>query len=766
MQDTYLDKLNQQQQHAVTTTEGPLLVLAGAGTGKTSVLTTRIAHILKKQLAYPSQILAVTFTNKAAREMKERIASYVENDHPDNPYNASRLWLGTFHAVAARILRSHVDAVGLRPQFAIINDDDQLRLVKQLLANHNIDEKKNPAKMFVNIIGRWKDQGLAVAEVLANAQSGSYSSNDESSRNFGYIYAGGIAPTIYDEYQQQLRAQNACDFGDLLLYNLQLFKHSPDVMDYYAQKFRYILVDEYQDTNIAQYLWLRLLASGHHNICCVGDEDQSIYAWRGAEIGNILRFEQDFPTANIIRLEENYRSSSHILGAASGLIAYNQQRLGKVLKASGKNSHNGSKVQIISCYDSIEEAEIISRYIISDRGNQQHNDNFAQTAILVRAGYQTRQFEESFVNNRIPYKVVGGLRFYERQEIRDVMAYLRLAVQPADGLAFERIINTPKRGVGKATIDKIRNISLENNISFFAAANSALDSGIIKGKSSGHLRKLIHDIKNWHQLLQDSSDGAEQQSDASLEVIDIAEFAKKILDDSGYIMMWQNDNSPEAKTRLDNIKELLRAIREFENLAEFLEHVSLVNEQNESPEQQNMVTIMTIHAAKGLEFEKVFLPGWEEGLFPSTRSIDESGQNGLEEERRLAYVAITRAKSQLFISHANRRRIYYNWQDSIPSRFLNELPKEHIESDMGRKNRHGYGNFSNNSRLNIINQNISDNSNDSGYNAGQNNSDGKIVSHAKFGRGKIISNNGGDIIEVLFDNSGRKKIKKDFLEYI
>jgi DNA helicase-2/ATP-dependent DNA helicase PcrA len=630
----YLKSLNTAQLEAVENIDGPLLILAGAGTGKTKVLTTRMAHIILSRKAYPSQILSVTFTNKAAREMRERITNLVE---------AEGIWLGTFHSIAAKILRRHAELVGLSSNYNIIDTDDQIRLLKNIISSSNIDEKKYPPKLLLAIIQKWKDLGLTPDKI---------SENDLGSA------AHYIAKQAYFEYQKRLLSIGAVDFGDLLLLNIQLFTNHPDLLTSYQYKFRYILVDEYQDTNIAQYIWLRMLAQGHKNICCVGDEDQSIYGWRGAEIGNILRFEQDFPGAKVIRLEQNYRSTNYILSVASKVISNNTMRLGKVLWT---DFSEGSKVKLAGLIDDREEARYIAGEIMSLKRNE--DAKLSEMAILVRAGFQTRAFEECFMSYGLNYKVIGGFKFYERLEIRDVIAYIRVALQPDDDLALERIINTPKRAIGDATVKQLYNYAHIHNISLFKAIENMIKSEELKTRVKTPLKSLVESFNKWHELYDIKN---------HVEVVEI------ILKESGYLAMWQQDKSIEAEGRIENIKELLRALEEFNNISEFLEHVSLVTDVDLS-DQENMVNIMTLHAAKGLEFNNVFLPGWEEGIFPHQRALDESGNNGLEEERRLAYVGITRAKRELHISYTTYRRVYNQFQNQMPSRFIAELPLDSIE---------------------------------------------------------------------------------------
>ncbi|MGQ9369866.1 ATP-dependent helicase [Azospirillum sp. ST 5-10] len=633
----YLDGLNPSQREAVEALDGPVLVLAGAGTGKTRVLTTRLAHLLMTRRAAPFQILAVTFTNKAAREMRERVASLVGVE-PEG------WWLGTFHALAARILRRHAELVGLKSNFTILDTDDQIRLIKQLLEADGIDHKKWPARQVLGVIERWKDRGLT-PDRLADSDGGEV--------------AGGRTVALYRAYQDRLRTLNACDFGDLLLHTLVIFQSHADVLADYHRKFRYILVDEYQDTNVAQYLWLRILSQGHRNICCVGDEDQSIYAWRGAEIGNILRFETDFPGARIVKLEQNYRSTGHILAAATGIIAHNQGRLGKTLWT---DADSGDLVRLKAVWDGEEEARWVGDEIES---LQRLGVSLGAMAVLVRAGFQTREFEERFITLGLPYKVIGGPRFYERQEIRDALAYLRVVFSPDDDLAFERIVNVPKRGIGPAALQTLYQAGRARGVSLVEAGWGLTETDELKPKVRNTVRGLLQDFFRWRTLA------------ATMPHTDLA---RLVLDESGYTRMWQEDKSPEAPGRLENLKELITAMAEFENLGGFLEHVSLVMENAEAAGTEQ-VTLMTLHGAKGLEFDIVFLPGWEEGVFPNQRALDENGIAGLEEERRLAYVGLTRARKRAHISHAANRRLYGNWVSAIPSRFVDELPPEHVEAD-------------------------------------------------------------------------------------
>lgn len=637
----YLDELNAAQREAVEALDGPVLMLAGAGTGKTKALTTRIAHLLSTGRARPNEILAVTFTNKAAREMKNRVGHLLGQAVEGVP------WLGTFHAICVKLLRRHAELVGLKTNFTILDTDDQIRLLKQLVIAAGIDEKRWPARQLAHVIDGWKNRAWTPDKVPA-AESGAYNHQ-------------GIE--IYGQYQERLKALNAVDFGDLLLHVVSIFQSHDDVLAQYQRWFKYILVDEYQDTNVAQYLWLRLLAKGHKNICCVGDDDQSIYGWRGAEVGNILRFEKDFPGAKVVRLEQNYRSTPHILAAASGVIAANEGRLGKTLFT---NLDEGEKVRLIGHWDGDEEARWIGEEIESMQRGTRGMEPFGldSMAILVRASHQMRAFEDRFLTIGLPYRVIGGPRFYERMEIRDAMAYFRLAVSLENDLAFERIVNTPKRGLGDKAQQKIQMAARSNGVSLVEGAKVLLATKGLTGKGARELEKLVAGLERWHGLVR-----------AGANHIEIAEQA---LDESGYTEHWQNDKTPEAPGRLENLKELVKALESFENLQGFLEHVSLIMD-NESDEGEEKVSIMTLHAAKGLEFPAVFLPGWEDGLFPSQRSMDESGLKGLEEERRLAYVGITRAEEVATISFAGNRLVYGQWQSQMPSRFIDELPAEHVE---------------------------------------------------------------------------------------
>ncbi len=711
-----------------------MLVLAGAGTGKTKVLTTRLANILVQGKTRPWDIMAVTFTNKAANEMKERVAAMTGRP-------VEGWWLGTFHALGARILRSHADAVGLKSNFTILDADDQVRLLKQLMDGHQIDDKKWPARALMAVIQRWKDRGLTPAKV----------SGEED-----VDMAEGVLTGLYQEYQDRLKQLNAADFGDLLLHCLTLFTEYPDILHDYQIKFRYLLVDEYQDTNVAQYLWLRLLAQEYKNICCVGDDDQSIYSWRGAEVGNILRFEKDFPGAQVIRLEQNYRSTPHILAAASGLIAHNEGRLGKTLWT---DLDAGEKVKLRGVWDGEEEARVVGEEI---EERQAKGQSLEEIAVLIRAGFQTREFEERLITLGVPYRVIGGPRFYERQETRDAIAYLRVVISPDDDLAFERIINVPKRGLGKATVQSIHHLARAEGMPMYEAARLITETDEIKPKARSTIIGLIQDFERWR---------------ANMENLPHDELAAIILDESGYTEMWMRDKTPEAPGRLENLKELVAGLGEFENLQDFLEHVSLVMENQEN-KTEDKVSLMTLHAAKGLEFDTVFLPGWEEGVFPHQRSLDEEGLKGLEEERRLAYVGVTRARKEASILYAANRRIYNQWQNFLPSRFIEELPDEHVEhaSDQGlyggigaqsslRETIRSFEYESPKSRGHAMDGTVIEgevwlapSKKDSGKLAV-----GNRIFHQKFGYGKVVSADGNKL-EVAFEKASTKKIIDSFVE--
>ncbi len=723
----YLSRLNPEQRAAVETLDGPLLVLAGAGTGKTRVLTTRFAHILLTRRAFPNQVLAVTFTNKAAREMRERVGAILGQP-------AEGLWLGTFHALCARMLRRHASLVGLQSNFTILDSDDQLRLLKQVMEAGRVDAKRWAPQALMAIIQRWKDRGMTPARVTAAEDSD---------------FAGGQARALYADYQARLATLNTADFGDLLLHMTEIMRDKPEVLEQYHRTFRYVLVDEYQDTNLVQYLWLRLLAQSHKNICCVGDDDQSIYSWRGAEVENILRFEHDFPGAKIVRLESNYRSTAPILAAASGLIAHNEGRLGKTLRP-GRNDADGEKVSVVSLWDSDEEARMVG-----DRAESLRRDGhaLAEMAVLVRASFQTRAFEERMITLGLPYRVVGGLRFYERQEIRDAIAYLRVLHSPADDLAFERIVNVPRRGVGDAAMRTLHEASRAGAMSLYAAADQVTRNGAVKGRVAQALRELLQGFDRWREMLP--RDG---------HVV----MAATVLDESGYTEMWKRDKSPDAPGRLENLKELVRALADFDALAGFLDHVSLVME-NDQEGDADRLSLMTLHGAKGLEFDTVFLPGWEEGVFPSQRTLDESGNKGLEEERRLAYVGITRARRRAVISHAANRRIYANWQSSIPSRFIDELPEAHIEragsAALGREQRLTAptvftGQFPLTARRPRVIEAWEQPQRPERENALQ---VGARVFHQKFGYGTVNAVS-DDRLDVAFDQAGDKRVLDRFVE--
>ena len=733
----WLDGLNSAQQEAVQALNGPLLVLSGAGTGKTRVLTARLAELVATDTAKPWNILAVTFTNKAAREMKMRVANMV------GPM-AEQVWLGTFHALAARMLRRHADLVGLRPDFTILDADDQTRLLKQLLEAKDLDAKRWPARMLGGVISRWKDRGLT-PEKVGVAEAGDL--------------ANGQMREIYADYQARLLALNAADFGDLLLHVLTILQNHPDVLAEYHARITHVMVDEYQDTNVAQYLWLRLLTGNRYNLCCVGDDDQSIYGWRGAEVGNILKFESDFVGAKTVRLEENYRSTGHILAAASAVIAHNETRLGKTLFTAAEE---GEKLRVNGYWDGADEARTVSSQI---ERMMEEGVNLSQIAVLVRAGFQTREFEERFIAIGLPYRVVGA-KFYERAEIRDALAYFRLIAQPADDLAFERIVNLPKRGLGAASLQAIHMQARASQKPLLAAAFDLIDTDELRPAARTSLTEFIRDIKRWRDTV------------AKMHHVDLA---KMVLDESGYTRMWQLDKSPDAGGRLENLTELVNAMQEFDSLAGFLEHIALVMD-GDTEAENGEVTLMTLHAAKGLEFDTIFMPGWEEGIFPSQRTIDENGAVGLEEERRLAYVGITRARKLVHISYAGSRRIHGQWQSAIPSRFLQELPPESIIEDnvqgmqaMGS----GFGRATPAELADASHFGAT-----SGYGPGwrrmaarqQQGSDpsftaqdsgtafviGDRVFHQKFGMGNVIIVD-GDKLEIAFDRAGHKKVVSGFV---
>src|SRR5580692_7420537 len=649
----YLSGLNAEQREAVLALDGPVLVLAGAGTGKTRVLTTRLAHILATRRAWPGQILSVTFTNKAAREMKERIGALI------GVVVEGMQWLGTFHSIGAKMLRRNAELAGLKSNFTILDTDDQLRLMKQLIEAENIDEKRWPARTLASMIDDWKNRGLRP---------------DDLSASDGQAFAFGKGKSLYRQYQERLRALNAADFGDLLLETLNILRTNPDILADYRDRFRYILVDEYQDTNVVQYLWLKLLATSHGNVCVVGDDDQSIYGWRGAEVENILRFERDFPGAKVVRLERNYRSTPAILGAASGLISANKGRLGKTLWTEGDA---GEKIKVQGVWDAEEEA----RNVASDAEDlHREGHKLTEMAVLVRASFQMREFEDRFLSLGLPYRVIGGPRFYERAEVRDAMAYLRLVAQGDDDLAFERIVNRPKRGIGDASVQSLHHFARTRGIPLLAAAHEIAETDEVPPKARKALGELAASFARWSQM------------STQLPHVQLAEI---VLDECGYTDMLKNDKSPEAPGRLDNLKELVRSMEQFESLGAFLEHVSLVMELEQN-ETEDRINLMTLHAAKGLEFDTVFLPGWEEGLFPSQRTMDESGLAGLEEERRLAYVGLTRARARIRISFAANRRVHGSWQAALPSRFVKEIPEAHVDAVVDEGFYGGYAGFRDN----------------------------------------------------------------------
>ncbi len=743
----YMDGLNPEQRQAVETLDGPVLMLAGAGTGKTKALTTRIVHLLNTGRAQPNQILAVTFTNKAAREMKNRVGRML------GEAVEGMLWLGTFHSLCVKILRRHAELVGLKSNFTILDTDDQLRLMKQLIRADNIDDKKWPARHLAGVIDNWKNRAWTPDKVPV-AEAAAYNNK-------------GV--DLYALYQHRLKTLNAADFGDLLLHVVTIFQTHPDILQKYQSWFRYILVDEYQDTNVAQYLWLRLLAAEHKNICCVGDDDQSIYGWRGAEVGNILRFEKDFSGAHVVRLEQNYRSTHHILGAASGVISGNENRLGKTLWTDKKD---GDQVRLIGHWDGEEEARWIGEEIENfQRGTRGHDPmSLDDMTILVRASHQMRAFEDRFLTIGLPYRVIGGPRFYERMEIRDAMAYFRVAVSNEDGLAFERIVNTPKRGIGDKAQQMINLTARENGVSLLEGARLLVEAGGLSTKARNALKQLVEGFDRWSLAIQS---GAQSH-------IEIAEI---ILEESGYTDHWRNDKTPEGPGRLENLKELIKALEEFENLQGFLEHISLIME-NEQEENTPKVTIMTLHAAKGLEFPAVFLPGWEDGLFPSQRSMDEAGHKGVEEERRLAYVGITRAEEFCTISFAANRRVYGQWQSSIPSRFIDELPVKHVEvltppglhggatimsSDMADKAARADAYSSPGwKRMQARNAQYTPSTNPKPKRVIIDAEElpdftiGDRVSHPKYGTGAVIGVE-ADKLSIVFDSGGAKKILASFV---
>lgn len=735
----WLEMLNPEQRLAVTTTEGPVLVLSGAGTGKTKVLTTRLAYLLANMKAQPWNCLVVTFTNRAAKEMKKRTQDMIGDV-------ANAVWMGTFHSICVKMLRAHSELAELKPNFTILDEDDQKRVIKQILESEKIDDKKYPPQSILDKIQRWKDKGLTVDKI-------------------GDDYRDNITIHVYRLYQKRLLELNCVDFGDILLLTLNILLKYSEILEKYQDKFKYVMVDEYQDTNVTQYLLLRLLSQKHRNICCVGDDDQSIYSWRGAEIENILRFEKDFPDAKIVRLERNYRSTANILSAASNLISHNQGRLGKNLKVaenSPANKADNNKIKVISHYNGEDEA----RYVVDEIDNLlRKNFNYSDMAVLVRTAFQTREFEEKFIKEAIPYQVIGGPKFYERAEIRDALAYLRVVVQPEDDLALERIINKPPRGIGAKSVEKIIQEARFNHTSMFAAIKYLLATDGVSGKLKNSLSEFINKFEEWQKLTG---------------VITPADLTTQILDDSGYIDMLKSDKSAESPGRLENLRELVNVVSDEEkypNLSVFLEHVSLVIDKDDVLDN-NKVMLITLHSAKGLEFDIVFLPGWEEGLFPHQRSLDEGGTKSLEEERRLAYVAITRAKKNLYISTAMNRRIYGQWQNNVPSRFINELPPQNIEISnnssryfsqnqsayqSGWKKPQGYQQknsvtYDGDSRYSYEpDENYYTSVSSNRFNKGD-----KVV-HESFGQG-VITAVEGNKLQIMFDEWGHRKLMADYIK--
>ena len=733
------NKLNDVQKEAVLHNEGPLLVLAGAGTGKTGVLTTRLARILMENMALPGEILSVTFTNKAANEMKNRVGNLIGD------MVTGLKWLGTFHSIGAQILRQYPEKVGLKNGFIILDTDDQLRLLKQIIRDENIDDKKWSAKGLLSLIDKWKNKGLSPSQVTSDD---------------GDYFANGKGRVLYKKYQEQLKFFNAADFGDLILECIRLFNENQDILESFQNRFKYMLVDEYQDTNTSQYTLLKLLSGKWKNICCVGDDDQSIYSWRGAEVTNILKFEKDFADSRIIRLEQNYRSTGNILAAASKLIEANESRFGKTLWTS---SNGGEKVSVTSTWDGEEEARIITDEIEQQSLNKKNLD---EVAILVRASFQMREFEDRFVSIGLPYKVIGGPRFYERKEIRDANAYFRLAIHPNDSLALERVLNVPKRGIGETTLKKIKQYAKNNNIPTIDAIRDLIKTSEIKPKTKISLKHFVELTERWNDLIKERSH---------------FEIAEIILEDSGYLEMLRNDDTLTAAGRLDNIKELFRSIEPFESLSAYLEHISLVMEIDKNPEG-NKVSLMTLHAAKGLEFDYVYLPGWEEGVFPNQRSLDEGGIKPLEEERRLAYVGITRAKVKSSIFYAANRKMHNQWLSSIASRFVSELPDENVEVNLSHFSGNK-GNFTDikedifdqsdystpgwerakiqSSNKKILVEDVTDISLDNNSKF----SSGSIVFHKKFGQGKVESIDGKKLT-INFGSNGTRKVMENFVDTV
>ncbi len=704
----FLDTLNEIQKKAVLATSGPLLILAGAGTGKTRVLTTRLAYILKKNLANPFETLTVTFTNKAAAEMKQRVEEMLN-------ISTDGWWIGTFHSMAARILRKNPEIVGLKPQFSIIDVDDQIRLIKQALSYHNIDQKRWPPRLLHSIIQRWKDKGLNPEDVT----------NDKEFDNIS-------GKKIYKTYQNRLKTLNVVDYGDLLLQNINIFKSNIEILNGYQERFKYVLVDEYQDTNICQHTWLKFIAKKNQNICAVGDDDQSIYSWRGAEVKNILKFGNTFKNTKVIKLEENYRSTGNILEAANGLVKNNQARLGKNLWTT---KAVGEKISIINTSNSEEEATSVSDSIenLYTKGQK-----LSSMAILVRATYQTRFFEDRFIKIGLPYKIIGGTKFYERLEIKDAMAYLRLISSDFDDLAFERIINVPKRGIGTKALLQIETEARKNNISLLESCTLLVDSNYFNITTCSNVRKFLNLIKSWKQKSRE---------------LDNSDLVQLVLEESEYVEMWQNNKSIEAEGRIDNLKELVAAVSDFENIKSFLEHIQLVMD-NSISNNKDTVNLLTLHAAKGLEFDNVFLPGWEEEIFPNKKALDEKLNEGLEEERRLAYVGITRAKKKVWILHANTRFIHGNWLFASPSRFIKELPEDNISIFNPFLDNNSINNNTNSYREKLEYDNFKDFSNALLI--------GDKVFHQKFGYG-VVKNIEGNSAEVSFAKTNLKKVKIEYL---
>ena len=736
----WLDMLNPEQQEAVRTTEGPLLVLSGAGTGKTKVLTTRLAYILSKHKANPWECLVVTFTNRAAREMRERVEAIIGDV-------VNSVWLGTFHSICVKILRNHAEIVGLTPNFTILGEDDQKRLLKQIMESQGVDTQKYPPQAVLDKISRWKDKGLTVDKI-------------------GSDFKENIITNIYKAYQQRLLELNCVDFGDIILFALKILMSDSEICNKYQSRFKYIMVDEYQDTNVSQYLLIRLLCQKYRNICCVGDDDQSIYSWRGAEIENILRFNKDFEDAKIIRLERNYRSTANILAAASSLISHNQSRLGKTLKVaenSPAQKVDNNKIKVISTYNGEEEAQYIADEISA---LLKLHYNYSAMAVLIRTAAQSREFEEKFISEAIPYQVIGGLKFYERAEIRDALAYFRVILQPHDDLALERIINKPARGIGAKSLEKFQTEARSQGISLYMAIEKLLSEGAISGKAKTSLSSLMEKFNEWRK---------------ALNAITPDELAEQVLEDSGYFDMLKMDKSVEAPGRLENLKELINVMSDSEKyptLSDFMEHVSLVMDKDDIS-NENKVMLITLHSAKGLEFDVVFLPGWEEGLFPHQRSLDEGGQQALEEERRLAYVAITRARHRLYILMAHNRRVYGQWQNNLPSRFINELPPANIEicnkctnfyaenNNYTKNNSFRYRNNYNEEEEVIYdgNSRYSYTRSHTGYSNVHASVIGTRVYHETFGYGKVIAAEGRNM-QVRFDDGSIKKVLSTYLNKV